>query len=83
MNHWKICGALLLVVMAVVALGNHALGNDAPDAGALSDKGKTIDPLTISEDSGKIWQEVKTNIDVWARQVYYFDGERIIGPGGG
>lgn len=37
----------------------------------------------ISEDSGKTWQEVKTNIDVWARQVYYFDGERIIGPGGG
>ena len=39
--------------------------------------------LAISEDSGKTWQDVKTNIDVWARQVYYFDGERIIGPGGG
>jgi hypothetical protein len=38
--------------------------------------------IYLSED-GKTWENVKTNIDVWACQVYHFDGERIIGPGGG
>ncbi len=43
MNHWRMCCCLLLTVMAVAALAA-----EASDTGALSDKGITVDPLTVA-----------------------------------